>query len=170
MFKKNLLIWWAILIAMTSYIVFFSHGYEKKVKTDDKKLYLFSEKDTYQKDESFVVTFRIRNNTFFPTEDKFTCSMKDINSRLFTLDQEILKYYKVESMKNSNTFKLNCSSESDVVRLSPGGYIEEKLKFTPKKGVSFPSEPLQLQFSAHYKKNDVTLPITIIEKRTGDRK
>ena len=92
MFKKNLLIWWAILIAFTSYIFFFSHDYETKIKEGDKKLYMFSKQDTYQKEESFTVTFRIRNNTFFPTEDTFTCSMKDINSRLFNLDEKILKY------------------------------------------------------------------------------
>ena len=73
-------------------------------------------------------------------------------------------------MKNSNTFKLNCSNEKDVIRLSPGGYIEETLQFIPKKDASFPSEPLKLQFSAHYKKNDVTLPITIVEKGSGDKK
>lgn len=170
MFKKNLLIFGVFLICITSYIFFFSHDYETKIKEGDKKLYMFSKQDTYQKEESFTVTFRIRNNTFFPTEDTFTCSMKDINSRLFDLDKEILQYYKVELVKSSNTFRLNCSKEKDVIRLSPGGYIEETLQFTPKKDVSFPSEPLQLQFSAHYKKNTMTLPITIVEKGSGDTK
>jgi len=80
------------------------------------------------------------------------------------------KYYKVELVKSSNTFKLNCSKERDVVRLSPGGYIEETLQFTPKKDVSFPSNTLYLDFSGHYKEKEVTLPITIVKKGKGDTK
>lgn len=129
---------------------------------DNKTISMFSVRSTYNSDEPFTVTFRVRNTSFSVINEKLKCYITGINSQFFRINKEIDTYYNVRLVETGHKFDHNCTPESGWVRLHPYGYIEESYRFVPKKDVAFPSQPLQLEFVADYKDTSIKLPITIV--------
>lgn len=133
MIKKYFLILFSILLICSIYFVLDDNKYTKKKIKDGILVSFSTDKKVYQKDEEFIVTYKIKNISPVPQKIQFDYDGAFSYSFLKVEPKDRTKYYDSTFFKDyDNNIKVGING----ITIEPGESMKTVYKYVPKKGVN----------------------------------